>query len=78
MQKRRRQSGIKNMCQMIKMIYFSLVFTFLTMPLFAQKDERVIGIFKTGKDFSDEKLPYPIDCNSKKNRILLNDFFNKE
>ena len=50
----------------------------LAVNLFAQKGERVIGIFKTGKDFKEGNLSYIMDCNSKKNKILLNDLFNKK
>ena len=63
---------------MIKTIYYTLVFGLYTIHVFAQKSERVIGIFKTAKDFSDGKLCSSIDCNSKKNKILLNDLFNEK
>lgn len=63
---------------MKKIIYNMLILAFFIPHLFAQKSERVVGIFKTGKDFRDGNLSFTIDCNSKKNKILLNDFFSKK
>ena len=62
---------------MKKKICFSLFLGLLTLNLLAQKDERVIGVFKTGDDFNEGKVSFLIDCKSKKNRIKLNDFFCK-
>lgn len=60
---------------MIKIIYIVLVFA---LHLFSLQDEKVIGIFKTGKDYKKGKLSFLSDCNSRKSKILLNDFFNKK
>lgn len=54
------------------------VFLFLSITMFAQKGERIMGIFKTGEDFRKGKLSYAIACTSKKSKILLNDFFVKK
>ena len=63
---------------MIRRIYSMALFGLLAINLFAQKGERVTGIYKTSADFNDGKLSFAIDCNSKKNKILLNDLFNKK
>ncbi len=60
---------------MIKIIYIVLVFG---LHLFSLQDEKVIGIFKTGKDYKEGRLSFIIDCKSKKDKILLNDFFDKK
>ena len=60
---------------MIKTFNCILFLLGFTISLYAQKGERVIGIFKTGKDFSEGKISFQIDCSSKENKILLNDFF---
>ena len=58
-------------------MYISFIFVLPGVYLFAQKGEKIIGVFKTAADFSEEKLSFVIDCNSKENLISLNDFFNK-
>ena len=61
----------------MKAFYSIILFCFYCLPLFAQ-GERVMGVFNTGKDFSEGKLSYMIDCTSKKSKILLNDFLFKK
>lgn len=63
---------------MKRKFYSTLLLAGLSITLFAQKGERVMGVFTTGKDFSKGKLSYTTDCNSKKSKILLNDLFNKK
>jgi hypothetical protein len=64
---------------MIKKIMYSiLMFALPAIHLFAQKGEKIIGVFKTAKDFSEENLSFFIDCGSKESRISLNDFLNKD
>lgn len=63
---------------MRKRFFKTLLFVLLVINLFAQKGDRVMGVFKTRQDFSKEKLSYVIDCNSKRSKILLNDFFSKK
>lgn len=60
---------------MKKKIYLSLFVTLFSGGLVAQKGDRIIGVFATGKDFRESKLSYIIDCNSNNNKIRLNDFF---
>ena len=58
--------------------YNTILFGLLAFNLFAQKGERILGVFKTSKDFKEGNLSFIMDCNSKKNKILLNDLFNKK
>ncbi len=61
-----------------KITYCSLIFVLYAIHLSAQKNDKVIGIYKTAKDFIDGKLSFSLDCNSKENKIKLNDIFNKK
>jgi hypothetical protein len=61
-----------------KIMHIILMFVLQAIHLFAQKGEKIIGVFKTAKDFSEEKLSFFIDCRSKENGISLNDFFNQD
>lgn len=63
---------------MKRKFYSTLLLAGLSITLFAQKGERVIGVFTSGKNFSEGKLSYTMDCNSQKSKILLNDFFIKK
>ncbi len=62
---------------MKKDFFISLLFGFLSANLFAQKAERVIGIYKSASDFTFGKLSYLMNCDSKKNIIRLDNLFNK-
>ena len=60
---------------MTKYISITFITGFLTLNVFAQNKERVIGVYRSSLDFISGKLSYSIDCSGRKNRIKLNDLF---
>src|SRR5215203_1161826 len=59
----------------MKKSFYVIFFCLTSFFAYSQKGERIKGIYKTRNDFVNGKLSFVIDCNSKKNRIKLNDFF---
>lgn len=64
------------MSGMIKPICNIFLLLILTFHLYAQKGNKVVVVYKTAIEFSSAKPSLILACNSK-NKILLNDFFNK-
>ncbi len=64
------------MSGMIKPICNIFLLLVLTFHLYAQKGNKVVVVYKTAIEFSSAKPSLILACNSK-NKILLNDFFNK-
>ncbi len=54
-----------------------MLFLHLILYVFAQNNERVCGIYVTGKDFMDGKLSYVANDKNQKIKIRLNDFLVK-
>lgn len=57
--------------------YITMFLALLNGSLFAQKGERITGVFSTYTDFREGKLSYVIECNSKKDKIRLNEFLGR-
>ena len=62
---------------MRKIIFSSTLSLLLALHLFAQRGEKITGIYKNKNDFTEDKLSYPVECNETKNSIRVNDLFNK-
>jgi len=58
-------------------IYVTIFFGILSLNLFAQKNEKINGIYITGEELINGRASFIVDCNSRANKIRLNDFFNK-
>lgn len=53
-----------------------LFFLIVSHKVNAQKDSS--GVYMTASDFKIKKLSFPINCKTKKHKIKLNSFFNKD
>ena len=58
-------------------IFLLAFFSILILHLSAQKNEKIIGIFRTSTDCINRNLSFFNGCNTEINRIRLNDFFAK-
>jgi hypothetical protein len=63
---------------MRKIFFTGLVVVIFLFQSFAQKGESIKGLFMSAEDFSEGKLSFAQNSNSKGNKILLNDLFNKK
>ncbi len=58
-------------------IFLLAFFSILILHLSTQKNEKIIGIFRTSTNCINRNLSFFNGCNTEINRIRLNDFFAK-
>ncbi|HXL57108.1 MAG TPA: hypothetical protein VN958_12665, partial [Chitinophagaceae bacterium] len=62
---------------MKKNIYVTILLGILNLNLFAQKNEKINGIYITGEELIEGRASFIVDGDSRVNKFRLNDFFNK-